>query len=274
MGAQATMGDNAEFEKLSTLEARLAAALDRIAVGVGEALTQLPPEDPAYTSGALEDAQIRAEAAEARVAELEAWIEAQGTPRATGDHAALEAERDAALARAAALDADAHDWSRAVAQRDETIADLRAALAEAQGDAGSGAAPDPEQSGEIARLTARIADLEGKLARMRAERAEAIAERDEARDIAEELQVAGGMDPDDRAMALRAEVKELRTITERLTKNINRLRGDKAGDPGVLNKSLVVELDALRAARASEAAEIERILADLSRADAGEGEHA
>ena len=75
-------------------------------------------------------------------------------------------------------------------------------------------------------------------------------------------------------MALRAEVKELRTITERLTKNINRLRGDKAGDPGVLNKSLVVELDALRAARASEAAEIERILADLSRADAGEGEHA
>jgi len=46
-GAQATMGDNAEFEKLSTLEARLAAALDRIAVGLGEVQPYLPPEDPA-----------------------------------------------------------------------------------------------------------------------------------------------------------------------------------------------------------------------------------
>ncbi len=66
----------------------------------------------------------------------------------------------------------------------------------------------------------------------------------------------------------------MRTINERLTKNVNRLRGENASDPTVLNKALVVELDALKAARASEAAELERILADLDRAGAGESGHA
>ncbi len=263
------MGDNAEFEKLSTLEARLAAALDRIAVGLGEVQPYLPPEDPAYTSSAFEDAQIRAEAAEARVAELEALI-AAGPPQGdTPDASTLEVERDVALARAEALEADNHDWARAVAQRDHTIAALRAELETAQ--VAPAAEPD---TGATDELRAQVAELEGKLARMRAERAEAIAERDEARDIAEELQVSGGIAPDDRAMALRAEVKELRTINERLTRNIDRLRGENATDPKVLNKALVVELDALKAARASEAAELDRILADLDRAEAGEGGHA
>ena len=75
-------------------------------------------------------------------------------------------------------------------------------------------------------------------------------------------------------MALRAELQELRTINERLARNIERLRGEHATDPNVLNKALVVELDALRAARASEAAELDRILADMDGAGAGEGGHA
>lgn len=212
------MGDNAEFEKLSMLEGRLAAALERIAGGIGQLRSEPPIEDPGITSSAFEDAVIRAEAAEARAAELEARL------------AALEA--------AATPSAEAADTA------------------------------------EVERLTAQVAELEGRVARLRAERAEAIAERDEARDIAEELQAAGGMGPDDRNMALRAEVQELRTINERLTKNLNRLRGENATDPNVLNKALVVELDALKAARASEAAELERILADMDRAATGEGGHA
>lgn len=212
------MGDNAEFEKLSMLEGRLAAALERIAGGIGQLRSEPPIEDPGITSSAFEDAVIRAEAAEARAAELEARL------------AALEA--------AATPSAEATDTA------------------------------------EVERLTAQVAELEGRVARLRAERAEAIAERDEARDIAEELQAAGGMGPDDRNMALRAEVQELRTINERLTKNLNRLRGENATDPNVLNKALVVELDALKAARASEAAELERILADMDRAATGEGGHA
>lgn len=256
------MGDNAEFEKLSTLEARLAAALDRIAIGLGEAQARPIAEDPGITSGAFEDAQIRAEAAEARVAELEATIAAQTAtaPDAGDDLAQYEAE----------LAAAAH----ALEARDATIAALQADLAAARDAAQQAAqtptptpAPDPQPDPALGEMSARIADLEGRVARLRAERAEAIAERDEARDIAEELQAGGGMDPDDRAMALRAELQELRTINERLTKNVNRLRSQRGDDPRVLNKALVVELDAIKAARASEAAELDRILADLGLAD-------
>jgi chromosome segregation ATPase len=253
------MGDNAEFEKLSTLEARLAAALDRIAVGLGEAQPALLAEDPAFTSGAFEDAMIRAETAEARVAELEAYLAAQPG----------ETEIEDTSAAVTALEAQVEHLSAQLAEREGRIAALNADLA-----AVAAQAADPARDDKIDRLTAQVADLEGRVARLRAERAEAIAERDEARDIAEELQAAGGMGPDDRAMALRAEVQELRTINERLTKNLARLRGENAGDPTVLNKALVVELDALKAARASEAAELERILADLDRAGAGESGHA
>ena len=79
------MGDNAEFEKLSMLEGRLAAALERIAGGIGQLRSEPPIEDPGITSSAFEDAVIRAEAAEARAAELEARLaalEAAATPSA------------------------------------------------------------------------------------------------------------------------------------------------------------------------------------------------
>ncbi|NKX45896.1 hypothetical protein [Roseicyclus persicicus] len=267
------MGDNAEFEKLSTLEARLADALDRIAVGVGEAVARAPIEDPGMTSGAFEDAQIRAEAAEARAAALEARVaelEAAGGVGAVRDLSEIEAERDAALQRVQALEAarqaDRDEAERTLGARDARIAALEAGLSEAQA--------APADSAEADRLRGVVGELEARVARLRAERAEAIAERDEARDIAEELQAASGMDPEERAMALRAEIKELRVINARLTKNLARLRGEKASDPTVLNKALVVELDALRAARASEAAELERILADLGQPGAGEGGHA
>jgi DNA repair exonuclease SbcCD ATPase subunit len=266
------MGDNAEFEKLTTLEARLAAALDRIAVGLGEMPMAPPMEDPALTSGAFEDLQLRAEAAEARVAELEAELAAQGSgdAEAVGDD--LTAERDAALARAAALEAareaDRDEAQRALAARDAEIAELRAARDAAP------AADATDSAAEIDALKAQVAELEGKVTRLRAERAEAFAERDEARDIAEELQAASGMSPDDRAMALRAEAQELRVINERLAKNIDRLRGENATDPKTLNKALLVELDALKAIRASEAAELTRILSELEQDGTGESGHA
>lgn len=188
------MGDTAEFEKLNTLEARLAAALDRIATGLGERLAQAPLEDPGLSAASFDDLLMRAETAEARVATLEAQIAGLVDP---------------AAAEAAAQEAAA-----------------------------------------------------------------TIAAQEEARDIAEELQAAAGHHPEERAMTLRAEIKELQVINDRLIKNINRLRGENATDPGVLNKTLVVELDALRAQRASEAAELERILADLDPAHAGGDAHA
>jgi DNA repair exonuclease SbcCD ATPase subunit len=247
------MGETAEFEKLNTLEARLAAALDRIAMGLGRVTAPAPLDDPGLTTAAFEDALIRAQRAEARVRELEAQLaDAAAQAAQMGDLAALSAERD--------------EIAGTVATQQDEIARLQAALAEAKA-APLAAAP----AIDTAPFEARIDDLEARLVRLRAERAEAIAERDEARDIAEELQAAAGHHPEDRAMTLRAEIKELQVINERLIKNINRLRGENATDPGVLNKALVVELDAMRVMRASEAAELERILADLDGAAAGEG---
>jgi chromosome segregation ATPase len=270
------MSDNAEFEKLSTLEARLAAALDRIAVGLGEGQAAAPTEDPGITSAAFEDALIRAETAEARARDAEARLrEVEAHVADLESHVAELAamvptgETPAAQSGMAELEAMAADLSRRLAESEARAAALEEELA-----AAAAAVADPRREEEIQRLTAQVSDLEARVTRLRAERSEAIAERDEARDIAEELQAAGGMGPDDRNMALRAEVQELRTINERLTKNLARLRGENATDPTVLNKALVVELDALKAARASEAAELERILADLDRAEAGEGAHA
>lgn len=245
------MGDTAEFEKLNTLEARLAAALDRIATGLGERLAQAPLEDPGLSAASFDDLLMRAETAEARVATLEAQI--------------------AGLVDPAAAEAAAQEAAATIAARDAEIARLQDSLA-----AQPAAAPeaDPAIAEELAAKTARIADLEARVARFKSERDAAIAAQEEARDIAEELQAAAGHHPEERAMTLRAEIKELQVINDRLIKNINRLRGENATDPGVLNKTLVVELDALRAQRASEAAELERILADLDPAHAGGDAHA
>lgn len=274
------MSDNAEFEKLSMLEARLAAALDRIAVGLGEAQAAVPADDPGITSGAFEDAVIRAETAEARLRDAE--TRARDAEARVRDLAAQVADLEShvselaamvpaenapgAQAQVAELEARVDDLTRHLSDSQDKVARLEGELAAAAAEAA-----DPRRDDTIERLTAQVADLEARVARLRAERTEAIAERDEARDIAEEMQAAGGMGPDDRNMALRAEVQELRTINQRLTKNLGRMRSEKATDPRVLNKSLLVELDALKAARASEAAELERILADLDRAHAGEG---
>ncbi|MCT4684931.1 MAG: hypothetical protein N4A39_14500 [Roseicyclus sp.] len=267
------MGDNAEFEKLTMLEARLAAALDRIAVGLGEAQAMAAVEDPAFTSGALEDMQMRVEAAEARSAALEAEL---GAGRdAAAAQASLIAERDAALQRAAALEAareaDRDEAQRALAAQEAELATLRAA---AQSASAPTDAPSDAEAEATAALEAQLAELQGRVGRLRAERAEALAQRDEARDLLEEMQASTGVTPDDRVMALRAEVQELRVINERLAKNLDRMRSANASDPKLLNKALVVELDALKAIRASEAAELSRILSDLEGGATGEGGHA
>jgi len=237
------MGETAEFEKLNTLEARLAAALDRIASGLGETVAGVALQDPGISLAAMEEAVIRAQTAEARLAELEARLSAAQAPAM--DPSALSAEQDSARAQLAAQDA-AHqayrdETTRALAARDADLARLEAALAQAQADAQALAA-------------AQAQELEQALAQA------------QAQTDAPPVEDEGGQ-----VMAMRAEIQDLQQINARLVKNLNRLRGDAAADPGVLNKTLVVELDALRALRASEAAELERILADLDATDMGEG---
>lgn len=266
-GAPAQMGETAEFEKLNTLEARLAAALDRIAIGLGEAVITPPLEDPGFTSGDYEDALIRAQTAEARLAALEARLAEAAMASPSPDLATLEAERDAARAQLQAQDAarqaDRDEAARALAAREVELARLQAALSEAE--AKIATPPLASTSIEMAALKARIDDLEARLVQSHAE-------RDAARSAAEQAKSAAAQSKADaEGLALRAEIKDLQAVNERLIANMNQLRGVTATDPAVLNAALVTELDALRAMRASEAAELERILVDLDRAAAGEG---
>lgn len=272
-GALADMGETAEFEKLNTLEARLAAALDRIAAGLGAAVAMAPLQDPGITSGEMEEAMIRAQTAEARLAELEAQLSA---PQASdGELSALAAERDGARAQLDAQDA-AHqayrdETTRALAARDAELAQLQAALAQAQVQA-----QVQDEAHAAAQAEAQAAAQAIAEAQAAAQAAEQALAQAAAQATAEaEAAALGDTTPppqDDAAvMAMRDEIKDLQQINARLIKNINRLRSEAASDPAVLNKTLVVELDALRALRASEAAELERILADLDGTEMMEG---
>lgn len=276
-GALADMGETAEFEKLNTLEARLAAALDRIAAGLGAAVAMAPLQDPGITSGEMEEAMIRAQTAEARLAELEAQLSA---PQASdGELSALAAERDGARAQLDAQDA-AHqayrdETTRALAARDAELAQLQAALAQAQVQAQvqDEAHAAAQAEAQAAAQAAAQAIAEAQAAAQAAE--QALAQAAVQATAEAEAAALGDTTPppqDDAAvMAMRDEIKDLQQINARLIKNINRLRSEAASDPAVLNKTLVVELDALRALRASEAAELERILADLDGTEMMEG---
>jgi len=285
----ADMGENAEFEKLSTLEARLAAALDRIAVGLGEAQeTPAPMEEmPGITSAALEDAEMRADAAEARVAELQAKIaemEAAQPPEPapapepdTSEIDAMREEKDSLQTRVTDLESQIGqaraESEAALAARAEEVTALEAKLDEATAQiAAAEAEPEAlDNDEEKLRMSEEISALQGKVNRMKSERDAAIAERDDARSIAEEMQVASGSGPDDRAMALRSELNDLRIMNGRLTRNLTRLRGRNATEPSVLNRALLVELEAVKAARASEAAELARLVEELQPAVKEEG---
>lgn len=256
-------GDTGDPETLTMLEARLAAALDKIAQGLAARQdTGDQIDDPEMTSAALEDAQARAEGAEARVSELEARIATLEDQLAETQASLTEAETGAdgdgdadALAEKlksleAARQADRDEYNRTLAARDTALATLKADLEAAK----KSAAAQP--AGED------LETLRNRVKRLRQQRAAARAERDEALDLVEELQ-DDGADPDARLAAMRAELAQLRTANADLLETIENLRTAAAPDIADMDQAMIDEIAALRAARAAEAAELERIMADL-----------
>ncbi|MBF9046730.1 hypothetical protein LSUCC0031_06340 [Rhodobacterales bacterium LSUCC0031] len=230
------MGETAEFEKLNTLEARLAAALDRIAAGIGTMPAHPPLEDPGLSSAAAEDALIRAEAAEARMAALEAQMAGM-----------IDAAEAVAAAQAAAA---------TLAARDAEIARLHAMIAQ------SDSAP-ATMATDTAEHAARIAALESTLATLSQDRDAALAAARAAQDEMARLHTQQAALPEGGGADLRAEIASLLSSNAQLVETIAKLRREGAGDPSLREASLAAELDALRTLRSSEAAELHRILADL-----------
>lgn len=286
------MGDSAEFEKLSALETRLAAALDRIAKGLA-----------APSGGPGADAALRAEAEAAEAARAEA--EARAGDLATRV-AALEARLDdaqgalaaaeARLTEAGAGDARAAELAQALSARDAKIAEMTASHAALEARLASHAALEARLADHAA-LEARLAELEAAAARSggdagrieeleheagvlrrrveraRQERDEMRAERDAAQDLADELAEGAGADPEPRILALRAELRRLQSVIDDMSQGLDTLRAAASGGGEGIDGVLAAQVAALTEARRAEAAELGRILAEIGAAG-GEADHA
>jgi chromosome segregation ATPase len=252
------MGDSAEFEKLTALETRLAAALDRIAKGLA---AQGVAVGDAGASAAL---RAQVEAAETARAEAEARA---------GDLAARVAALEGRLgdAQEALAAAEAHASRMAtledsLAARDARIAEMTAAQAELEARIAGLETSAVETGGDAARLEElehEAGILRRRVERARQERDEMRAARDAAQDLADELSEGSGAEPEPRILALRGEVRRLQSVIDDMSQGLDTLRAAASGGGDGVDSVLAAQVAALTEARRAEAAELGRILADL-----------
>lgn len=265
-GRNRVMGDSAEFQKLSALEARLAAALERISRGLAERQDAADPG--AESERAAEIAAMRAAAETQARSHQEAMASLQDELRIAQGASTEASERIAELEEViAGLQAERDAAKAAEAAAASRIAELEQSASETDEDAAS-----------KAELEREITILKRRVERARTERDEALAARDAARDAAEELAASGGGDAD--APALRAELRGLQATLDALSSELAGLRSGAGGAEGI-NRALEAQVTALLEARSAEAAELVRIAEGLSAALAashgdplGEAEHA
>lgn len=268
------MGDSAEFEKLTELEARLTAALDRISAGLG---SQRAPQAPGVEGGALAEAQEARAEAEIRAAEMTERVDALEARLAETQDALADAQRELTEARAdaspgidtTALTALEGKLAEAEAKRGAAETDLagrnaeldemRVALKTAQEELD--AARAEAAGGEEAAQT--IAVLKRRVERARAERNEARLACDAARDLADELREESGKDPDKRILELRRDLRVTRMRAEDLAAQLSLAQSGAVLDAETLDQGLRTEVEALRQLREVEAAELGRIMKEL-----------
>jgi hypothetical protein len=130
--------------------------------------------------------------------------------------------------------------------------------------AGPGDSPKAQApSAELAKLRTALAEEKTANAQL-TERLKAVKDRDGSTNHAMEARI----EVMTRQLDVQGlEMQRLRKTTIQLRDQLRALHEAAAGgadDPGMINKAMVVELEALRAARASETAEIEEILSELT----------
>jgi chromosome segregation ATPase len=249
-GGNDKMSDSAEFEKLAALEARLAAAIDRI--GAAAAARAAEPEARARAEAAeaaTSDAQARAAELSDRVAALEARL----------------AEAQDALSQAETQLAEAQP-----SRNDEEIEQLHADLATRETEKAEAVAASTALQTRVTELEARleaqakaaddadVAVLKRRVERARADRDAAIEARDKAQDLADEMSEAGAATPDERVMALRAELRGLSATVDHMSSGLDELRSVANGDGNDgINRVLEAQVAALTEARKAEAAELD-----------------
>lgn len=222
------------MSQIEDLQTRLSRALDRIGQTVEKA-------------GAASVPSAEVEALKARLAEAEtALTDAQ----AAADAARRKADEDLAAAVEAARAEAAADLDKAV----------EAALAEA--------APDPEEepaepAPEASEPTADPAELTALREALEDEQMANAQLQERLRAL--KARPAGGPSPEAVAK-LDSEVQRLRRANEGLLDSSAALREANAqglADAGLIDRAMAAELEALRAARASEVAEVEAVIGTL-----------
>ncbi|MEJ6388161.1 hypothetical protein [Gymnodinialimonas ulvae] len=283
------MGDSAEFEKLTELEARLATALDRIASGQA-ALVRAADAAPdvGAVQSAREEAEARASELSERVGMLESQLaETQDALReTTADLASARSDLETATApteaapdMSALADLEARlaeaEASRTLAQdlltqREAELAEKDAALTQARAEVSATASQEPVATGasfddeddpDTEDMEKALVIMTRRVERARAERDEARIACDRAVDIADELREAMGQTPDERVLELRAQLRMMKTRAEDLAAQLAIV--NSGADAAEVEQGLVSELEALRQLRAADAAELDRIIADV-----------
>lgn len=273
------------MNQIEELQSRITAAVERIGKGIAELSTQPPVEVPVEIApaetpepdpdlvAALEDERLANAQLEERVKRLKArhaeeLEQAAGAGDAKDQHveeiAALKAELEALKAEAG------------------RVGELEAALSEAKARAEAGETLQAELEAAQARLadTSEVEALRADLAEAQAQLAEKSeletlraelngdvsgAETDHLRADLETLKAEYQVQTEAMA-ALDHDLQRLRLSNDQLREVITALREANAGgvgDPSLINKAMLAELEGLRATRATDMAEAGAVLAKL-----------
>ncbi|MGP6086066.1 hypothetical protein [Antarctobacter jejuensis] len=237
------------MSQIEELQSRITRALDRIGQGIDNVGSGITDAD-------LEAVRGRAEAAEQELSETQqALAEAQEALAAAREQA--EVELNAAVE----------------AVRNEAVAEIERIRQDAQADAKAPEA-EPEEGEDAGQLRALLEDEQMANAQLQ-ERLRVLKGRLAEAEAATQL---APTDPPKGDMAeLDAELQRLRTANEQLTASNAALREANAhgvGEPELINAAMAAELEALRAARATETAEALAVMGALTPllADAAEEE--
>lgn len=249
--------------QITELQSRITRALERISSGV-EGLGAAPASDnEALTESEAARAALEAEAETLRQSLAQARQEAQENSEKLAEALAARSAAEAALREASVRAEDATSaleqalaGAEGSADRDEglVVPSTEAPSTEAEGTGATSAV----NADELANLRSELEDERIANAQLQ-ERVKVLRGR-----LAEAEAAAPQATPD--LAALAEELQRLREANETLSRSNEALREANAkgvGEPHLINKAMLGELESIRAARAVEAAETRTVLAAL-----------
>lgn len=274
------------MSQIEELQRRIITAMERIGSGVEALQSGVPTGDDPKLRAALEEERLANAQLEERLKalnerhakELDAM---RGQPAADGEEDKLRIELAEATSKLAAVEAARADLADAKAALENTdeVAALKAEIENLR--ARNGLAEEAESlRAEVEQLTPladRAEEMEAELEKLRAE----LADSERLTELSAELEMLRAERASHGAAMSRLDddLQRLRGANEELRKVVDELRAaaeQGVADADMLNRATAAELEATRAAQASDAAEAHAVLARLepllSHAKLAEGE--